>query len=62
MVMGQSKGKMAMTGCGEMMRERYISIHNSLARDYSDLMVVGIVILFLAVVVALEALEKIGDL
>lgn len=31
-------------------------------RDYADLMVVGIVVLFLAVVVALEAVERIGDL
>jgi len=31
-------------------------------RDYADLMVVGIVVLFLAVVVALEAVERCGDL
>lgn len=30
-------------------------------RDYADLMVVGIVVLFLAVVVALEAVERCGD-
>lgn len=32
------------------------------SRDYSDFMVVGIVLLFLAVVVALEAVEKIEGL
>jgi len=31
-------------------------------RDYADLIVVGIVVLFLAVVVALEAVERCGDL
>lgn len=31
-------------------------------RDYADLMVVGIVVLFLAVVVALEAMERCGSL
>lgn len=31
-------------------------------RDYADLMVVGIVVLFLAVVVVLEAVERFGDL
>lgn len=31
-------------------------------RDYADLMVVGIVVLFLAVVVALEAVERCSDL
>lgn len=31
-------------------------------RDYADLMVVGIVVMFLAVVVALEAVERFGDM
>ncbi len=33
-----------------------------LAREYSDLIVVGIVVLFMVVVVALEAFERIADL
>jgi hypothetical protein len=36
--------------------------HTTTMRDYSDIMVVGIVLLFLAVVVALEAVEKIEAL
>ncbi|KAK0111649.1 hypothetical protein ONS95_001993 [Cadophora gregata] len=40
--------------------ESYVSFHGvRLARDYSDLMVVGIVVLFLAAVVALELVERI---
>lgn len=33
-----------------------------MAREYSDLLVVGIVVLFLAAVVVLEAVEYCGDL
>lgn len=33
-----------------------------LAREYSDLLVVGIVVLFLAAVVIMEAVEYCGDL
>jgi len=44
-------------------QEQYLKIQGAyLAREYSDLMVVGIVVLFLAVVVAMEASERAGDL
>jgi hypothetical protein len=44
-------------------RDQYLKIQGAyLAREYSDLIVVGIVVLFLAVVVALEACERVGDL
>jgi hypothetical protein len=44
-------------------RDQYFKIQGAyLARQYSDLMVVGIVVLFLAMVVALEACERCGDL
>jgi hypothetical protein len=44
-------------------RDQYLKIQGAyLARQYSDLMVVGIVVLFLAMVVALEACERCGDL
>ncbi|KAE9370949.1 hypothetical protein N431DRAFT_43630 [Stipitochalara longipes BDJ] len=44
-------------------RDQYLKIQGAyLARQYSDLIVVGIVVLFLAVVVALEACERCGDL
>jgi hypothetical protein len=44
-------------------QDQYLRIQGAyLAREYSDLMVVGIVVLFLAVVVALEACERLGDL
>ena len=33
-----------------------------MSREYSDLLVVGIVVLFLAAVLVLEAMEKFGDL
>ncbi|KAG4433075.1 hypothetical protein IFR05_011441 [Cadophora sp. M221] len=42
--------------------EHYVSFHGvRLARDYSDLMVVGIVVLFLVAVVALELVERIEN-
>lgn len=42
---------------------QYLKIQGAyLAREYSDLIVVGIVVLFLAVVVAMEACERVGDL
>ncbi|PMD46765.1 hypothetical protein L207DRAFT_220681 [Hyaloscypha variabilis F] len=44
-------------------QDQYLKIQGAyLARQYSDLIVVGIVVLFLAVVVALEACERCGDL
>lgn len=44
-------------------KEQYLKVQGAyLAREYSDLLVVGIVVLFLAVVVALEAVERMGDL
>ncbi len=44
-------------------KNQYLRIQGAyLAREYSDLMVVGIVVVFLAVVVALEACERVGDL
>jgi hypothetical protein len=44
-------------------REQFLKIQGAyLARQYSDLIVVGIVVLFLAVVVALEACERCSDL
>jgi hypothetical protein len=44
-------------------QEQYLKIQGAyLAREYSDLMVVGIVVLFLAVVVAMEACERVDDL
>lgn len=33
-----------------------------IAREYGDMMVVGIVVIFLAAVVVMEAVEKCGDL
>lgn len=46
--------------------ERFYYMHRARmgtsGRDYADLMVVGIVVLFLAVVVALEAVERCSDL
>lgn len=49
---------------GERMSEgdRYYHQRIGSRRDYADLMVVGIVVLFLAVVVALEAVERCGSL
>lgn len=50
---------------GEMIgseRFYYMRRTRTSGRDYADLMVVGIVVLFLAVVVALEAVERCGDL
>jgi hypothetical protein len=44
-------------------RDQYLRIQGAyLAREYSDLIIVGIVVLFLSVVVALEACERCGDL
>jgi hypothetical protein len=44
-------------------RDQYLKIQGAyLARQYSDLMVVGIMVLFLVVVVALEACQRVGDL
>ncbi len=44
-------------------RDQYLRIQGAyLAREYSDLIIVGIVVLFLIVVVALEACERCGDL
>jgi hypothetical protein len=46
--------------CGDM---KYYDVQRvKVTRDYSDFMVVGLVLLFLAVVVALEAVEKIEGL
>ncbi len=42
--------------------ERYLAQRVKMSKDYSDLLVVGIVLLFLAVIVALEAVEKIEGL
>ncbi|KAH7317856.1 hypothetical protein BKA65DRAFT_557264 [Rhexocercosporidium sp. MPI-PUGE-AT-0058] len=42
--------------------ENYVSFHGvRLARDYSDLMVVGIVLLFLVAVIALELVERVEN-
>jgi len=51
--------------CGGAGQEAYLNLKIQgayLKREYSDLMVVGIVVLFLAVVVAMEAAERVGDL
>jgi hypothetical protein len=48
--------------CGSA-QHHYLKIKGAyLTREYSDLMVVGIVVIFLVVVVALEMCERVGDL
>jgi len=48
--------------CGHR-QDQYLKIQGAyLAREYSDFMVVGIVVLFLAIVVAMEVYERFGDL
>ncbi|KAI9050579.1 hypothetical protein LZ554_005740 [Drepanopeziza brunnea f. sp. 'monogermtubi'] len=50
-------------GAGNFISDHYITLRAvHLSRDYSDLLVVGIVMLFLIVVVVLEMVERMGDL
>ncbi|KAH7386467.1 hypothetical protein BKA64DRAFT_144231 [Cadophora sp. MPI-SDFR-AT-0126] len=52
--------RLRLCGTTDFIAENYVSFHGvRLARDYSDLMVVGIVVLFLVAVVALELVERI---
>lgn len=52
--------RVQLCGTTEFIAENYVSFHGvRLARDYSDLMVVAIVVLFLVAVVALELVERI---
>ncbi|KAL2065346.1 hypothetical protein VTL71DRAFT_3015 [Oculimacula yallundae] len=49
-------------GTSAFITEHYVSFHGvRLARDYSDLMVVGIVVLFLVAVIALELVERVKN-
>ena len=48
--------------CSEISRRLHAGEPMLIAREYSDLMVVAIVVLFLALVVVMEAVEKCGDL
>lgn len=41
---------------------KYLQVHRKSSKNYGDFMVVGIVLLFLIVVVVLEAIEKINGL
>lgn len=54
---------MQFCGAGTVVTSHYSYVEvRRVGRDYSDLMVVGIVMLFLVAVVGLEVVERVGSL